>query len=84
MNCTKIVTDKCQNQLFEPIVWSLGHSQTGQFSLTASGIVVQKGLKQHKIMWKQRFHHLKVLFIHSFHAVLVVHRLHTKMLLQYI
>ena len=30
-SCTKIVTDRRQNQLSEPIVWSLRHSQNGQF-----------------------------------------------------
>ena len=33
----KIVTDKHQNQLSEPIVWPLRHSQKGQFSLTGRG-----------------------------------------------
>ena len=33
-NCLKIVTDKRQNQLSEPIFWPLRPSQKGQFSLT--------------------------------------------------
>ena len=36
-NCLKIVTEKRQNQLSEPIVWPLHQSQKGQFSLTGRG-----------------------------------------------
>ena len=36
-NCTKIFTDKRQNELSEPVVWLLRHSKTGQFSLTERG-----------------------------------------------
>ena len=36
-NRLKIVTDKRQNQLSEPIVWPLRRSQKGQFSLTVRG-----------------------------------------------
>ena len=33
LNSTMIVTDKRQNKLSEPIVWSLLHTQNWQFSL---------------------------------------------------
>ena len=37
LNCLKIVTDKRQNQLSEPIDWPLSHSRKWQFSLTGRG-----------------------------------------------
>ena len=67
MDRLKIVTDKCQNQVSESIVWPLRHSQIGQFSLTGRGGWYRRGKKHHKVMQKQRLQHLKTLLIHFIH-----------------
>ena len=62
-NCTKIITDKRQNKLSEPKGWSLLHSQIRAI-FPHKRWVVSMELKCHEIMRKQRYQHLKALFIH--------------------
>ena len=53
MNHLKIVTDKCQNQSSESIVWPLRHSQKWQFSLTGRGGWYRRDLNTIK-SWENR------------------------------
>ena len=67
-NCLKLVTDKRQNQLSEPIVWPLRCSQKGQFSLTGRGDGID-GIKTPYNHVKTQISASKSIF-HSFYAVL--------------
>ena len=61
-NCTKIVTDKRQNQLSDPKVWSLRRSQKGLFSLTGRGVWYRLDLNTIKSCENRDLSYLKVLF----------------------
>ena len=62
-NCTKIVTDKRQYKLSEPITFHYDTAKMAIFSHMKRW-VVSMGLKQNKFMRKQRLQHRKALFIH--------------------
>ena len=58
----------CHRQTPKPVVWTYSLAITPQpkGAIVSHGKrwMVSTGLKHHKIMWKQRYQHLKAFFIH--------------------